>query len=330
MERNITLDIAKGLCILLVVIGHYVPESAPGWYMWFVDFVYTFHMPLFMWISGFLYVKTLRNENYGQFIMRKLKRLMIPYLVVSVIIITFKLVSQRYMPVDNPVGVEAFVRALYLPEAGFFMWFLWALMLIFLIVPFFRTPAMHLVLLAVSIVLALLVPLEFTEMFCLRQAVSFLPYFSFGACMADVSASHNIARVRPWPALLISVACFAGIILWMEYGERTRAGVMAAGFIGIVGGYLLCHFINSLSIGKGWLMIVGECSFTIYLFHTTVEGVFKGLLSKAGLFSAGHIAAIIIVVVAGVLIPIALHLCVLRRYGVTRKIFGIRKVDRVR
>ena len=30
--RDITFDIAKGIGIVLVVIGHYIPDNAPSWY----------------------------------------------------------------------------------------------------------------------------------------------------------------------------------------------------------------------------------------------------------------------------------------------------------
>lgn len=33
MQRLISFDIAKALCIILVVIGHYIPDSSPSWYV---------------------------------------------------------------------------------------------------------------------------------------------------------------------------------------------------------------------------------------------------------------------------------------------------------
>ena len=53
--RDITFDIAKGIGIVLVVIGHYIPDNAPSWYIGFVSFVYHFHMPLFLMIAGSFY-----------------------------------------------------------------------------------------------------------------------------------------------------------------------------------------------------------------------------------------------------------------------------------
>lgn len=46
-NRIIALDIAKAICIILVVVGHYVPDDSPEWYKLIHDVIYTFHMPLF-------------------------------------------------------------------------------------------------------------------------------------------------------------------------------------------------------------------------------------------------------------------------------------------
>lgn len=47
-HRNGVLDIARGLAIILVVIGH------SGTYKYIRDSIYLFHMPLFFFISGIL------------------------------------------------------------------------------------------------------------------------------------------------------------------------------------------------------------------------------------------------------------------------------------
>lgn len=33
MSRIFSLDIAKAICIILVVIGHYIPDHSPKWYV---------------------------------------------------------------------------------------------------------------------------------------------------------------------------------------------------------------------------------------------------------------------------------------------------------
>lgn len=71
MQRLISFDIAKAICIILVVIGHYVPDGSPSWYMDVHDVIYSFHMPLFMFASGFIYMATKKKIPYKDFLMKK-------------------------------------------------------------------------------------------------------------------------------------------------------------------------------------------------------------------------------------------------------------------
>lgn len=46
-SRNTTISIVKGICIILMVIGHSgCPELLH-------DFIYLFHMPVFFFVSGY-------------------------------------------------------------------------------------------------------------------------------------------------------------------------------------------------------------------------------------------------------------------------------------
>ena len=147
------LDIAKIACIILVVIGHYDPAQAPVHYNNILKVIYTFHMPVFLFISGFLYVMTLRDISFKSFITKKIKRLAIPYLVTSAIIITIKLLSQGNAKVDHPVTAWSYFKMFYLPEAGYFLWFIIALFVMFLVLYFFKSKQARLILFLISFVI---------------------------------------------------------------------------------------------------------------------------------------------------------------------------------
>lgn len=65
-KRDITLDLVKGICIILMVIGH---SGAP---IWIHDFIYMFHMPCFFIVSGYL-IKEKYVYNLKIFFKRKFK-----------------------------------------------------------------------------------------------------------------------------------------------------------------------------------------------------------------------------------------------------------------
>lgn len=78
--RNKKIDILKGLGIIFVVWGHATKI--------FSGYIYTFHMPLFFWISGFLRFGG-KEKPWKEFIKGKIKTALIPYIVfwfISVII----------------------------------------------------------------------------------------------------------------------------------------------------------------------------------------------------------------------------------------------------
>lgn len=185
ISRIVYIDIAKALCIILVVIGHYCPDGSPEWWVAVHDFIYTFHMPLFMFASGFVYIATQKDgEKYGDFIMKKIKRLMIPYFVVSVLVIGIKLLTESHVYVENPKTIMSFVKIFYYPEAGYFLWFIWALWWMFVIVPFFKTREQRLGLSVVSILLHYL-PFSITDIFCINQFKNMLIFFMLGVMAYD-------------------------------------------------------------------------------------------------------------------------------------------------
>lgn len=79
-ERINYIDVAKGIGIALVVVGHCTIGTS------LFNFIYQFHMPFFFFLSGTLY----KNEYDTKpllFIKKKLKGLYIPYIKYSAILI---------------------------------------------------------------------------------------------------------------------------------------------------------------------------------------------------------------------------------------------------
>lgn len=85
------VDILKGVGILLVVFGHMTPKAT------FVnDFIFLFHMPLFFFISGFLFKS---NPNLGAYAKKKAIQLLIPYF--SFLCLLY-LIPQLIMLIQHP------------------------------------------------------------------------------------------------------------------------------------------------------------------------------------------------------------------------------------
>jgi len=77
--RNSSLDIAKGIGIILVVIGHL--HEAP---LLLVKFIYSFHMPLFFILSGYIYnITKYSSLSLYEYIRSKWGNLIIPYFAMA-------------------------------------------------------------------------------------------------------------------------------------------------------------------------------------------------------------------------------------------------------
>ena len=324
MQRLISFDIAKAICIILVVIGHYVPDYSPQWYVGVHDVIYTFHMPLFMFASGFIYMATKKDIPYKDFLLKKVKRLMVPYLSVSAIVITIKLLTEGHAYVENPVTWMSYVKMLYLPEAGYFLWFIWALWWMFVLSPLFKTKQMRLGLFVLAIVLHY-IPNILPDVFCLRQFQGMLVYFMLGVVFCDWKQQISfISKVPAW-CILGFFAIAEGMNL-MDMGGQIS---MLLPYLGIAAIMALSSLIEKWNHKNNeWLMVVSSSSYIIYLFHTTFEGFAKAVVHKISFFTDGNevlfIINVFIVVGCGIVCPIILHRYILNKTHVTKIMFGLK------
>ena len=73
------VDVAKGIAILSVIVGHTFSAYDPGSLL--NRFIYSFHMPLFFILSGFFY----RPQDFKTAFGRKVKNLLVPYLIINAV-----------------------------------------------------------------------------------------------------------------------------------------------------------------------------------------------------------------------------------------------------
>lgn len=78
--RQEKIDVLKGILILLVVIGHVLPGTLQENFVRY--FIYSFHMPVFFAVSGYLVnVDSLKYSNLKEFLLKYGYRVIIPWLV---------------------------------------------------------------------------------------------------------------------------------------------------------------------------------------------------------------------------------------------------------
>ena len=328
-DRIVYIDIAKAICIILVVIGHYVPNNCPEWWMMIHDIIYSFHMPLFMFASGFVYIATYKEkQSYWDFLIKKIKRLMVPYFVVSFLVISIKLLTESHLYVENPKTIMSYIKMFYYPEAGYFLWFIWALWWMFVIVPLFKNRNNRLVLFVISILLAY-IPINVTDIFCLAQFKRMLIYFMSGVIAYDWKEIFSHAKRVPTMGYLLFFASLFALRMFNEWGGALYIVNTTTAFAGIAFIVSLSMYMNRKMPNIKWLLTISSASYIIYLFHTTFQGFAKAIVFRTPYLNDMNndvmfLSGAIIVVSCGVFIPILLNEFVLKKYNITRILFGLK------
>ena len=317
MSNRLTdIDVAKGICIVLVVTGHYIPANAPQWYFTLIDVIYSFHMPLFMYASGYIYHATKKKVKYNTFVLKKFKRLIIPYIFVSWLIICIKLLTEQKMYVEHPVSFSSFFEILYTPAAGYFLWFVYVLFLVFLIIPFFNTARKINFLLLVSLIW-LVIPIQTTDLFCIAPLKSHLFYFVSGCFFSQY---QSIIRKRTESiSVFIPVVCFIVLYMLAHVSNVLSNPVLLLCLdvcLALTGIWITLKIsrniaLNTLKLRQIFVKLA-LYSYTIYLFHTSFEGFTKSFFIKYPLTGfldnyTSFCLMVLITVSIGIAGPIFLH-----------------------
>lgn len=130
------ITIARGIAVLLVLLGHSFPDAQTGITnpinRYLVLWIYSFHMPLFFLLSGFVFENKYKTMNTmgDRWVQIKSKclRLLIPYLSYSAITLLLKVVFAAYA--KNAFDFKDAWKIAFgiTPNGG--LWFLWTLFFI--------------------------------------------------------------------------------------------------------------------------------------------------------------------------------------------------------
>lgn len=90
------IDLLKGISILLVIVGHTIPEQTILWVM-----LYSFHIPLFFIISGYTF-KRVPKEKIITYFWHDVKRILLPVVILRLISCLIGVGYKRY---DLATGV---------------------------------------------------------------------------------------------------------------------------------------------------------------------------------------------------------------------------------
>ncbi len=132
-SRNAYLDIVKGLAIMLVVYGHSIQygngvkylDSAHYFDNWLYMILNSFHMPLFMLLSGYLFYFSINKYEIVTLMKNKCRGLLLP-------IFSFGIIAW-FMPIIHWIagnGTDGFLKNFFsFLFLNYHLWFLWSVLL---------------------------------------------------------------------------------------------------------------------------------------------------------------------------------------------------------
>lgn len=200
------LSILQGWAMLWVVIGHSRVGNENVWPQYanlLYDFASSFHMPLFIFISGYLFYLTRikRKWKYMDMIKEKIQRLGIPFVVFTAVALVLKSIFSSEMERPVTISVSNFLYGFLYPADSPMaeMWFIASLFWMFLLEPLWKLLSSKHV---YSVIGGLLLYFIFylrgipIELFCINRA-SYLAFFFFGGvCFARYELINYFTTVR--------------------------------------------------------------------------------------------------------------------------------------
>ena len=126
LSRNTYIDVTRAIAIILVVIGHCIQygsgiefyESSSFFAQPLFKFIYSFHMPLFMLISGYLCRYSITKRNINSFIIDKAKGVLLP-LISWHTLYQILLLSTGYQNISAEVFILSYFHTLWFLRALF-------------------------------------------------------------------------------------------------------------------------------------------------------------------------------------------------------------------
>lgn len=316
-KRLFELDRAKGLAIFLVVIGHVVARNPPlgnEWYEITKKIIYYFHMPFFMFLSGFIIEYSHKNLSGGReyltYIKSKFLRLMPAFLIMAIFIYIGKTIASHFIHVDNFKydNLLGLLDILLYPaqSTASSLWYIYVLFLYYLIFPLIqRVMRIQFLWLIVGVGLFLIRD-ELPSLFTINRLAEFMLFIMIGVWIArNYVAFVKIRNQFGWLWL-------AGFVISIIFSSYIVEPKLILGLLSIPA----LMFLIELPVIKSskTLMLWGRYVFIIYLLNTIIVGLVKGIGLKFFPWDGlNFIPYFILLTISGLYLPI-----LIKKYFISR------------
>ena len=293
-NRNYLIDNSKGLLIFLVVLGHSLEfirkDYEVAWLLYV--FIYEFHMPVFVFISGYL------SKNVEKGRRNAVRNFLTPFLLFNIIWNLITLVGPLFLrgKFTELPSEQAF--SFFTP--GWALWYIFAMFLWKILLPDLLKFKNIFIL---SVIAGIFVKLsgEFGSYMALSRTITFAPFFLAGY----YSSEEKLKRFRKFtrfnilnkvPSILILIIGVLIALIFVNYSniadeffwaDRSYSNFNIEIFTGIllyiavyiIGFAFVYVFINLMPENQTFLSKIGKNTLSVYFLHTYFIGSILGLTS---------------------------------------------------
>ena len=303
-QRSLLIDVVRGFAITLVALGH--TEQGVGHRGWWGHsivglrisvVIYAFHMPAFFFISGVFLAASLDKRGYRRFTLDKVRSILWPYVLFSVLAVAGDVLFAQYTVVKTP-SLHTFLVALITGAAS------WFLPTIFFVVMLGalgrRLPAPLFLLLATAV--SLWYPS--TGIAFATRGLRFLPFLVLGMWVG-----RRYEQIESLPRLM---AAFLGALLLLLIIGITGTSFTDGDWkflpFGVLGILMLLLFARALAHTQParTLSWIGEASFGIFLLAAYPQGGGRELLFRLGHITNPYLQTVVPTILA-VVFPALLY-----------------------
>ena len=269
MERNVLVDRLKGYACFLVLFGHVIMGirlagiDIPEFFSGMEKFIWSFHVALFLFLSGVVYKMTGEwkgKQSKWKFILHKLYNLGIPYIAFSVIYI---LINSLVGESNTGFAVSDILYIWKTPVAQY--WFLYALFFLFCIWTIFSGVLKNWQTTLIVVLIGYLAPLFGIPLGSMD--VVFYSALAFGVgTFVDFKSITKNANWAKWLIVLIHIVTGVVFVLLNKIEAPFIKEIMI--LFGIYSSIMFISMLQNCKAIACFLDFVNKYSFQIYLLHT--------------------------------------------------------------
>ena len=284
LNRLVWIDYAKGIGIFLVVLGHVIrglQNSSilvkSGWSSFLDHWIYSFHMPLFFFLSGIFVLRSLQRP-FTKYILDKCYTLIYPYLIWTLLQSSIHLNMSKYT--NHIIGINDVFSIFYKPIMQY--WFLYVLFVIFLIFGVLYKLKLSVRSIFLFSIVFYLIPkiMPMGNWAVLYQTSAYMIYFSFGAVLSNW-ITRLIEKIGVPFLFIASLLGFTTLTICITNNiNRFYLILPFCAMLGTLSLILISKILNKIN-RFSFLSYCGIYSLEIFVAHTIASSGFRIIFQNA-------------------------------------------------